>query len=150
MTLASQVIIASQIEEAVSQLIAIRENERLIVIVTPQEGEGVHCPEMHGPDECMIITTEKQTFRVEDAKLAIEKAYMASKVETVIILAAKEFPPLIQNKLLKVIEEPPSNILSWIWSIWILPRSTLLFRSTSGLWIKQQPKHWLKRSAEKR
>ncbi len=107
MTLTSQVIIAPQIEKAIGKLIALRQNERIIVITTPQSGEAIPCPETLRPDECMVIVTERQTFRVEDAKMAIEKAYMASKAETVIILAAKEFPPLIQNKLLKVIEEPP-------------------------------------------
>lgn len=34
---------------------------------------------------------------------------MASEEITVIILAAKTFTPLVQNKLLKVIEEPPKN-----------------------------------------
>jgi len=110
MTLASQVIIAPQIEDAVKQLITVRNDERMIIIATPQLGEAIQCPETVRPDECMTIVTEKQTFRVEDAKLAIEKAYMASKAETVIVLAAKEFPPLIQNKLLKVIEEPPPHI----------------------------------------
>ena len=109
MTLASQVIIASDIGRAVEQLLAQRRDERIVIIATPQK-EELHCPEGLGPDQCMLITTEKSTFRVEDAKLAIEKAYMASKQESVIVLAAKEFPPLIQNKLLKVIEEPPPNI----------------------------------------
>ena len=34
---------------------------------------------------------------------------MASEEITVIILAAQTFSPLVQNKLLKVIEEPPKN-----------------------------------------
>jgi len=107
-TLVSQVIIASDTGKAIAQLLAQRKEERVVIIATPQE-EGIHCPEGLGPDECMLITTEKSTFRVEDAKLAIEKAYMSSKRESVIVLAAKEFPPLIQNKLLKVIEEPPPH-----------------------------------------
>jgi DNA polymerase-3 subunit delta' len=39
----------------------------------------------------------------------IEKAYMASEETTVIILAAKVFSPIVQSKLLKIIEEPPKN-----------------------------------------
>jgi DNA polymerase-3 subunit delta' len=34
---------------------------------------------------------------------------MASEETTVIILSAKMFSPIVQNKLLKVIEEPPKN-----------------------------------------
>ena len=44
---------------------------------------------------------------MDDAKLAIEKAYMASEETTIIMLGAKTFSPVVQNKLLKVIEEPP-------------------------------------------
>ena len=50
---------------------------------------------------------KEDTFLVDDAKLAIEKAYMASEETTIILLGAKTFSPVVQNKLLKVIEEPP-------------------------------------------
>jgi DNA polymerase-3 subunit delta' len=107
MRLTSQVIVTARPERAIEELVAQRSDERIVVITTPQEAEGVRCPEGLGPDACIVYVTERSTFRVEDARLAIEKAYMASKTETVIVLIAKEFPPLIQNKLLKVIEEPP-------------------------------------------
>lgn len=83
--LTSQVIIASNIEEAISLLEQQQENERIIKIV------------------------KEDSFLVEDAALAVEKAYLASEETTVIILAAKLFSPVVQNKLLKVIEEPPPN-----------------------------------------
>ncbi len=86
MRLTSQVIITSNIEETIGRLDALRKDEYIVKII------------------------KEEKFLVEDAKLAIEKAYMASEVESVIILAAKEFPPLIQNRLLKVIEEPPPKI----------------------------------------
>jgi DNA polymerase-3 subunit delta' len=81
--LTSQVIITSNIEETISSLEHQKENERIIKIV------------------------KEESFLVEDAVLAIEKAYLASEETTVIILAAKLFSPVVQNKLLKVIEEPP-------------------------------------------
>ena len=83
MRLISQVIISSDIDDTVKKLEALQENERFIHII------------------------KEDTFLVEDAKLAIEKAYMASEETTVIILGAKTFSPVVQNKLLKVIEEPP-------------------------------------------
>ena len=86
MRLSSQVIIASQVGETIAKLEALRTDERIIKII------------------------KEERFLVEDAKLAIEKAYMTSEVKSIIILAAKEFPPLIQNKLLKVIEEPPLGV----------------------------------------
>jgi DNA polymerase-3 subunit delta' len=83
MRLISQVIISSDIDDTVKKLEALQENERFVNII------------------------KEDTFLVEDAKLAIEKAYMASEETTVIILGAKTFSPVVQNKLLKVIEEPP-------------------------------------------
>jgi len=85
MRLTSQVIITANIDDTISKLEALQENERFVKII------------------------KEDTFLVDDAKLAIEKAYMASEEITVIILAAKTFSPVVQNKLLKVIEEPPKN-----------------------------------------
>ncbi len=83
MRLISQVIITSDIEGTIAKLEVSKTTERFVKIV------------------------KEDAFLVEDAKLAIEKAYMASEETTVIILAAKIFSPIVQNKLLKVIEEPP-------------------------------------------
>jgi DNA polymerase-3 subunit delta' len=86
MRLHSQVVITNDIEGTVALLEASATKERIVKIM---EGE--------------------KAFSVEDAKLAIEKAYMASEETTVIILSAKIFTPVVQNKLLKVIEEPPAR-----------------------------------------
>ena len=86
MTLSSQVIISANIEDTVLKLEALRTTERIV----------------------KILETEK-AFSVTDAKEAIAKAYMASEETTVLILTAKVFSPVVQNKLLKVIEEPPKN-----------------------------------------
>ncbi len=85
MTLTSQVIITSDIEGTILKLEASQTTERFVKII------------------------KEDAFLVDDAKLAIEKAYMASEETTIIILAAKSFSPIVQNKLLKVIEEPPKN-----------------------------------------
>jgi DNA polymerase-3 subunit delta' len=86
MRLASQIIIASQIEEVVKQLEILRTNERIVKII------------------------KEEKFLVDDARFAIEKAYMASEEKTIVILAAQFFRPDAQNKLLKVIEEPPEGV----------------------------------------
>ena len=83
MRLTSQVIISSDIDDTVSKLEALQQTERFVKII------------------------KEDTFLVDDAKLAIEKAYMASEETTIILLGAKTFSPVVQNKLLKVIEEPP-------------------------------------------
>jgi len=86
MKLISQVIITSKIEETISMLEAQKIDERIIKILE-----------------------EEKAFGVDDAKEVIAKAYMASEETTVIILSAKVFSPIVQNKLLKIIEEPPKN-----------------------------------------
>jgi len=114
MTLSSQAIITSRFKNTIESLVALRGNERIIIIATPQlleeDAESTEDSDFCSGDTCHIIVTEKRNFRLDDAKLAIEKAYMSSEVETVIILAAKEFSVEVQNKLLKVIEEPPPRV----------------------------------------
>ncbi len=48
-------------------------------------------------------------FLVEHAQLAIAKAYISSEVLNYIILIAPKFSDIAQNRLLKIIEEPPKN-----------------------------------------
>lgn len=85
MRLRSQVLITRNIEESIVALEALRTTEQIVKIV------------------------KEDRFLVEDAKEAIEKAYLASEEITVIILGAKIFSDVVQNRLLKVIEEPPKN-----------------------------------------
>ncbi len=92
LTLNSQVIISENIDETILKLEALANNERFVKIIKQKSNDD-----------------KNDSFLVEDAKMAIEKAYMASEETTIIILAAKTFSPIVQNKLLKVIEEPPKN-----------------------------------------
>ncbi len=111
MRLTSQVIITSQIENTILELEKHRTNEFMIEIVSPSIVLNMLENDENRPIEYKIqrITTDKEIFSVVDAKFAIEKAYMASKEITIIILAAKSFSDIVQNKLLKIIEEPPEN-----------------------------------------
>lgn len=85
MRLESQAVITSKIETCIASLEALVTTERIIKII------------------------EEEEFKLDNAKLVIEKAYIASEVLTVIVMGAKIFSPLAQNKLLKIIEEPPPN-----------------------------------------
>ncbi len=86
MRLQSQIIITVHFEETIAKLRQLAlEGEQFVTIV--REG----------------------SFLVEDVKAAIEKAYLASQEKTIIILAADQFSEVVQNRLLKVIEEPPPN-----------------------------------------
>lgn len=86
MRLQSQIIITVHFEETIAKLRQLALNGEQIV---PIVREG--------------------SFLVEDVKLAIEKAYLASQEKTIIVLAADQFSEVVQNRLLKIIEEPPLN-----------------------------------------
>ncbi len=55
----------------------------------------------------LIPIVREGNFKVEDVALTLEKAYLASEEHQVILLAGDSFSEVVQNKLLKVIEEPP-------------------------------------------
>lgn len=111
MTLLSQVIISAEIENTIYTLEKLRDQESIVEIISPSIALNMIDNQESEPCESYIhrMVTEKEIFSVDDAKLAIEKAYIASEETTVIILAAKSFSSIVQNKLLKVLEEPPSK-----------------------------------------
>lgn len=111
MRLHSQVIISTEIENTILALEKLRGDESIIEIISPSIALNMISDQENQSCESYIhrTVTEKESFGVDDAKLAIEKAYMASEETTVIILAAKQFSSVVQNKLLKVIEEPPAK-----------------------------------------
>ncbi len=86
MRLQSQIIITIHFEETVAKLRQLA---------------------LHG--EQFVTIVREGSFLVEDVKSAIEKAYLASQGKTIIVLAADQFSEVVQNRLLKVIEEPPPN-----------------------------------------
>ena len=107
LVLNSQVIITAQIKKTIDELEKLR-NEEMIIEIMPdklievQEGR-VYNTKVHR------IVGEKVNFTLADAKIVIEKAYMSSEEITIIILVAKIFSTEVQNKLLKILEEPPKN-----------------------------------------
>ena len=74
MELTSQVIISAQIEKTIAALEDLRQNETLIEfispsmhkVLTPEEGVAI-------PAGVQRVVTEKETFRVEDAKRYLTK-----------------------------------------------------------------------------
>lgn len=110
MMLNSQVVVTTQMRQTIQMFEKLRTDETIIKIISPSI-DLVDTSDDVQPTDTFVhkIVTEKETFSVADAKIAIEKAYMASEETTVILLAAKTFSPLVQSKLLKVIEEPPPH-----------------------------------------
>jgi len=111
MTLTSQVLISTNLNQTLTKLEGLRENEQIIEIYSNRfatkflEGkEDEVCP-----PKVQRIRGEKPSFTLNEAKKVIEKAYLASEEKTVIILISDQFSTEVQNALLKVIEEPPKN-----------------------------------------
>jgi len=59
----------------------------------------------------VIRNEEKDEFLLAQANLAVKEAYISSNEKKYIILCGKTFRSEAQNSLLKVLEEPPTNIV---------------------------------------
>jgi DNA polymerase-3 subunit delta' len=86
MNLDSQIIITQDSSQFIDELMGYKEQYRIV-----------------------IIKEDLKAFSVDDAKEAIRQAHISSEKPTIIILVAKSFSTIVQNKLLKIIEEPPIN-----------------------------------------
>ncbi len=91
MRLASGIIITHQAEAILDDLESQRTTESFTIIKS-EDDKG-----------------KPKEFLVEHAQKAIEKAYVASENLNYIILVAPKFSDIAQNRLLKIIEEPPRN-----------------------------------------
>jgi len=89
--LSSQVIITHQPQKVVEQLEKLRTTE-LFTFIKNKDDKG-----------------KTKEFLVEQAQEAIAKAYIASEYLNYIILIAPRFSEIAQNRLLKLLEEPPKN-----------------------------------------
>jgi len=56
-----------------------------------------------------LFIKDGENFKVEDANEVIAKAYLASEYKVFLVLYADNFSEVVQNRLLKIIEEPPKN-----------------------------------------
>jgi DNA polymerase-3 subunit delta' len=56
-----------------------------------------------------LFIKDDENFLVSDANEVIANAYLASKEKVFLVLYAKNFSDVVQNRLLKIIEEPPKN-----------------------------------------
>ncbi len=61
------------------------------------------------PHRC--ISYIRDDFLIDDAKAVVAEAYISEEREKFLILGAKSFNAISQNSLLKIIEEPPKNIV---------------------------------------
>ncbi len=91
MNLASGIIITHQAQAILNEL-ELKRTTEIFTIIKSEDDKG-----------------KPKEFLVEHAQKAIEKAYVASENLNYIILVAPKFSDIAQNRLLKVIEEPPRN-----------------------------------------
>jgi len=57
-----------------------------------------------------VVKFIKDSFKIEHAKEVTKEAYISEAEIKYLILGAKEFTLVAQNSLLKILEEPPTNI----------------------------------------
>ncbi len=80
------------------------------IIVTQEPYKALErLQELKRDEKFTIIDSENREFLIEDATEAISKAYIADEVKEFIILIAPRFSIISQNRLLKILEEPPPN-----------------------------------------
>lgn len=91
MKLASGIIVTHQADVVLTELEAQKTTE-LFTIIQSQDDKG-----------------KAKEFLVEHTQEAIAKAYMSSENLNYIILIAPKFSDVSQNRLLKILEEPPRN-----------------------------------------
>lgn len=110
------------------------ENERGGILITHEmEERAKEIEESRHPLRC--VTFMRDDFKIEDAKEVIAEAYKSEDNTKTLILGAKSFTVPAQNALLKILEEPPRNIVF----ILLAPnKSTFLPTVRSRLSLKQE------------
>lgn len=85
-------------------------NERGGILITDRiEERSKEIEESLLPLRC--VTFLRDDFKIEDAKEVIAEAYKSEENAKTLILGAKSFTVPAQNALLKILEEPPRNIV---------------------------------------
>ena len=80
-----------------------------IIITSDVEARAEELKEGLSGSRVVLFVREK--FLVEDAKAVIAEAYISEEREKYLIIAAREYNVYSQNALLKILEEPPRNIV---------------------------------------
>jgi len=91
-----------------------------------------HVQEEYAEFRICPFLKEKDDFLLEDAKKVVKEAYIAEMKPKILVLGAKGYRIEAQNSLLKILEEPPRNIVF----ILIAPTKTVFLptiRSRMGL-----------------
>lgn len=88
-------------EEAFSHILICKNLEKAVEVLQERYAASRH----------IFFQNEKGEFLLEDATQVIKEAYIAESKIKYLILVAKGFRVEAQNALLKILEEPPRNIV---------------------------------------
>ena len=80
-----------------------------IIITDDIEARAEELKEELSGNRVVLFVREK--FLIEDAKAVIAEAYISEERTKYIVIAAREYNVYSQNSLLKILEEPPKNII---------------------------------------
>jgi len=70
-----------------------------------------HIQEQYTQNRICPFIKEKDEFLLEDAKAVVKEAYVAEIKPKILVLGAKGYRVEAQNSLLKILEEPPRNVV---------------------------------------
>ncbi len=92
--------------EGVTSYILICKNLQKAYVAVKEQYKGKNC-------KFFIKNADKKSedFLLDDAKNVVKEAYIAENETKIIILGAKNYNIYAQNSLLKILEEPPRNII---------------------------------------
>jgi DNA polymerase-3 subunit delta' len=81
-----------------------------IIISDEIENEVELLEESLKPFRVVKFVVIDESFKIEHAKSVVAEAYISTSQTKYIIIGAKDFTDVAQNSLLKLLEEPPTNI----------------------------------------
>jgi len=81
-----------------------------IIISDEIEGEADRVESELKPLRVVRFIVTDESFKIEHAKAVVAEAYISSSEKKYIIIGANDFTDVAQNSLLKLLEEPPTNI----------------------------------------
>ena len=81
------------------------------VIITKDFNKAIQLLQEIAPQDALfeLFIKEDGNFLVSDANEVMQKAYLTSQNQVFLCLASQNFSDVVQNRLLKIIEEPPKN-----------------------------------------
>lgn len=87
------------------------ENSSILIVNDIEQALNELIPSYPTHSTRIIKNEEKEEFQLAQATLAIKEAYIASNSKKYIFLCGTTFRNEAQNSLLKVLEEPPKNVV---------------------------------------